>query len=142
MPLTESPQTDWLSKRQRYRRLMFGSILGGVAVTLLLRNLGYPIVGEAVYWLGIVAFFAIWKGTEVRLIDERDRELERRASLTAFQTVGAVAVVGASAVRLLTWLTDFTLAPMVQAMFQGAFYGLVGLVLAFGVAYLYHRRKL
>lgn len=121
---------------------MFGSVFGGVAVALVLRNLGFPIVGEAVYWLGILAFFAIWKGTDMQLIDERDWELERRASLTAFQTVGAVAVVGASATRLLTWVTGYTFSPMVQAMLQGAFYGLVALVAAFGVAYLYHRQKL
>ncbi|MBX0285566.1 DUF2178 domain-containing protein [Halomicroarcula sp. F28] len=121
---------------------MFGSILVGVAVALVLRNLGYPVVGEAVYWLGILAFFAIWKGTDIQLVDERDWELERRASLTAFQIIGAVAVVGFSAARLLTWLTDYTFAPMVQAMLQGAFYGLVGFVVAFGVSYLYHRSRL
>jgi len=117
---------------------MFGTILGAVAVALVLRNLGYPFVGEAIYWLGIVAFFGIWKGTDVQLMDERDWELERRASLTAFQIVGAVAVVGASAARLLTWLTDYT----ISATARGAFYGFVALVVAFGLSYLWHRSRL
>ena len=142
MTTTENDTADWLSRRQRYRRLMIGSILGGVAMTLVLRNVGYPIIGEAVYWLGILAFFAIWKGTDIQLIDERDWELERRASLTAFQITGAVAVVGASAARLVTSVTDYTFSPMVQATFRGAFYGLVGFVVAFGLSYLWHRSRL
>ena len=138
MTTTESPATDWLSRRQTYRRLMAGSVLGGVAVALVLRNLGYLFVGEAVYWVGMLTFFAIWKGTDVQLMDERDWELERRASLTAFQIVGALAVVGASSARLLTWLTDYA----VPAMVQGTFYGFVGFVIAFGVSYLWHRSRL
>ena len=78
MTTTESPANDWLSKRQTHRRLMFG----GVAVGLVLRWLDYPVVGEAVYWVGILVFFAIWKGADIELMDERDLELERRASVS------------------------------------------------------------
>ena len=138
MTTIESSTTDRLSRRRTYRRLMFGSVLGGAAVGLVLRNLDYPLVGEAVYWVGILAFFAIWKGVDVQLMDERDWALERRASLTALQIVGAVAVLGASAARLLTWLTDYT----VPAVVWGALYGYIGLFIAFGVAYLWHRTRL
>jgi len=117
---------------------MYGSIVGAVVLTLVLRNFGYPFVGEAVYWLGIVAFFAIWTGTDVQVMDERDWELERRATLSAFQIIGAIGVVGASALRLLTYLTEYT----IPAEVQGAFYGFIGLFIAFGLSYLWHRSRL
>jgi hypothetical protein len=137
MKIAEPTTTDWLAKRQTYRRLMTGSIFGGTAVALVLRSLGYPILGEGVYWIGILAFSAIWLGTDIQLMDERDRELERRASLSALKIVGPVLVVGASSARLLTWLTDVT----VPAMVWGALYGYVGLFVAFGIAYLWHRSR-
>jgi hypothetical protein len=114
------------------------AIFGGTGIALLLRYFDYPVVGEAVYWLGILAFFAIWQGSDIELMDERDRALEQRAGMSAIGIVGAVLVVGASASRLLTWLTDYT----VPAFVWGALYGYIGLFIAFGVAYLYHRRRL
>jgi len=138
MTTAQSSTTEWLSKRQRYRKLLFGSILAGVALSLLLRGLDYPVIGEAVYWLGIVAFVGIWRGADIQLVDERDAELERRASLTALQSIGAVLVVGASTARLLPRLTDYTVPTMVA----GALYGYIGLFVVFGVAYFWHRTRL
>jgi len=138
MTATESPANTRLARRQTYRRLMFGSVFGGVAVGLVLRSLDYPVVGEAVYWVGILAFLAIWKGSDVQLMDERDWALERRASLSALQIVSAVLVVAASASRLLTWLTDYTVPTLVW----GALYGYIGLFIAFGASYLWHRSRL
>jgi len=138
MTTTESPTTDWLSKRERYRKLLFGSIFAATGSSLLLRGLGYPLLGEAVYWAGIVAFVAVWQGTDVQLVDERDAELERRAGLTALQIDGVVLVVGASTARLLPLLTDYAVPTMVA----GALYGYVGLFVAFGLSYLWHRRRL
>ena len=138
MTATESPATTRLSKRQTYRRLMFGSVLGGAALGVVIRNLDYPLVGEAVYWVGILAFFAIWAGSDVQLMDERDWALERRASLSAVQVIGAVAVVGASASRLVTWLTDYTVPTLVW----GALYGYIGLFIVVGVCYRCHRSRL
>lgn len=116
---------------------MIVAVFGGTAVSLLLRLLDYPVVGEAVYWVGILALLAVWQGSDIELMDERDRELERRAGMSAIGIVGAVLVVGASASRLLTWLTDYT----VPAFVWGALYGYIGLFIAFGVAYFYHRRR-
>ncbi len=138
MTTTESPTTEWLSKRRTYRRLMYISVFGGTGLGFLLRYLDYPVVGEAVYWVGIFAFVAIWKGSDVQLMDERDWALERRASLSALQIVGAVMVLGASASRLVTWLTDYTVPTLVW----GALYGYIGLFIAFGVSYLWHRSRL
>jgi len=138
MPATESSTTDWLSRRQRYRKLMLGAILGAVALSVLLRTFDYHFVGEAVFWLGLVAYGVVWKGTDVQVMDERDWALERRASLTAIQLAGAALIVGASAARLVPLLTDYT----VPAIVSGALYGYVGLFIAFGVAYVWHRRRL
>jgi hypothetical protein len=117
---------------------MIGSILGAVVVSVLLRTFDYHLVGEAVFWLGLVAYGVIWKGTDVQVMDERDWELERRASLSAVQLAGAVLIVGASAARLLPLLTDYT----VPVIVSGALYGYVGLFVAFGAAYLWHRYRL
>jgi hypothetical protein len=87
----EPAGADHLAKIQRYRRLMYASIVVGVVAFIVADELGYSLVGLAVYWAGIVAFFAIWKGTSVTLFDERDTELERRASHV---TVGIVGVLG------------------------------------------------
>jgi hypothetical protein len=138
MTTTESPANDWLSKRQTYRRLMFGAMFGGVAVGLVLRWLDYPVVGEAVYWVGILVFFAIWRGADIELMDERDLELERRASVSALLIIGTLLVVGASASRLATWLTDYTVPPVIG----GALYGYVVLFIAFGLSYFWHRARL
>lgn len=117
---------------------MIGSILAAVVLSVLLRNFEYHLAGEAVLWLGFLTYGVIWKGTDVQVMDERDWELERRASLTAIQLVGAVLIVGASTARLLPLLTDYT----VPVIVSGALYGYVGLYVAFGVAYLWHRYRL
>ena len=138
MTATESPGTTRLSKRRTYRRLMYLAVFGGTGIGFLLRYLDYPVVGEAVYWVGIVAFIAVWKGSDVQLMDERDWALERRASLSALQIVGATMVVVASGSRLVTWLTDYTVPTLVW----GALYGYIGLFIIFGLSYLWHRSRL
>ena len=74
MPTTpaETHGHEQLAKRRRYRRLMIGFVVAGVAASLVLREVGYPLAGEAVYWIGIVGFLAVWLGTSVQLFDERD----------------------------------------------------------------------
>jgi len=54
-----------------------------------------------------------------------------------FFIIGALLVVVASASRLATRLTDYTVPPVIG----GALYGYVVLFITFGVAYFYHRRK-
>ena len=47
---------DRPSKQRLYRRLMYGFVFGGVAAGLVLRELlGYPLLGEGVYWVGILS---------------------------------------------------------------------------------------
>ena len=137
MTRTVTSEPDRLSKIRLYRRLMVGSILGGVAGALVLRTLDYPVLGEAVYWVGIIAFFAVWQGTSLTLFDERDVELERRASHVTLLVVGAVGVVTASLTRLVPRFTDYT----VPAELAGALYGFVFLFGTFGVVYLWLRYR-
>lgn len=81
---------------------MIGSLLGGIGLGLLLREVfQYPLVSELVYWLGVFGFLAVWLGTSVTLFDERDAELERRASTLTLVVTGVGLAVGASAARVL-----------------------------------------
>lgn len=132
MTLTESSATERLSKQRSYRRLMYGFVFGGVALALALRFLDYPVLGEAVYWVGIVAGLAVWRGTSLSLFDERDRALERRASQLTLSLIAAVAVVGASAARMLHQVGGYTASPEIW----GALYGYAGLFAVFGLVYL------
>ena len=89
----EPAETGRLAAVRRYRRLMYGCIGVGVGGFLAAVELDFPLVGLAVYWAGILAFFGVWKGTSVTLYDERDLDLERRASLLTLQIAGAVGLL-------------------------------------------------
>lgn len=137
MTETSTSGTDRLARTRRYRRLFVGAILVGVLAALAIRTLGYPLLGETVYWAGIVAALAIWLGTSVPLFDERDVSLERRASHVTISLFAAVLIVGASAARVLPRVTDLT----VPAEVAGALYGYVALFATFGAAYLWLRYR-
>lgn len=135
-PTTRTPSaTDRQEKRQLYRKLMVGVVVGAVVVALGLRQFGFPLVGEGVYWLGILSFFAIWRGTSMQLFDERDAALERRASHATLLLVGAVLVLGASAARTVTYLGWYEVPTIVS----GVLYGYVGLFVAWAAVYLWFR---
>jgi len=135
MTPTETAATERLARGRTYRRLMFGSVLAGVAAGFALRYLDYPLLGEGVYWLGIVGFLAVWRGTSTTLFDERDVALERRASQLTLLLFAVVLVVGASAARLLPLFGSGTVPPAVR----GALYGYAALFAAFGVVYVWLR---
>jgi len=123
--------TPTVSARRRYRRLLFGSVGVGVAANIALRLLSYPVAAEAAYWVGIVAFLAVWQFSPVTLFDERDAELERRASTLTLVVAAVVLVLGASGVRTLGALGVYDVPPFVS----GVLYGYVGLFVVFAVAY-------
>lgn len=137
MTETASPGTNRLEKVRRYRRLMFGWLLGGVILALALRGLDYPLAGEVVYWIGIVGFLAIWLGTPVQLFDERDAAIERRASQLTIGLFAFVLAAGASVARVLPRVSDVTVPPEVW----GALYGYVGVFAVWIVAYGWLRRR-
>ncbi|MFC7082471.1 DUF2178 domain-containing protein [Halorussus caseinilyticus] len=112
---------------------MVGFLLGGVGLGLLLREvLGYPLASEAVYWVGVAGFLAVWQGTSLSLFDERDRALERRASQLTLTLLAPVLAVAASVARVLPRVSDYT----VPAAVWPALYGFVGVYALFGVVYL------
>lgn len=135
MTSTELSGRERLSRRRTYRRLMIGCIVVAVAAAIALRNLGYPLVSEAVYWLGIVGFFAVWQGTSMQLFDERDCELERRASLRTIQVVAVLLVLGASAGRVLAAAGVYTAPPV----YWHVLYGWGAVAVVFAVVYVWVR---
>lgn len=137
MTRTATSATNRLSKQRRYRRLMVGCVLGGVAAALALRYLDYPLLGELAYWLGIVGSLAIWRGTSIALFDERDQALERRASHLVVLAFVPVLVVGAAAARVLSYTGTYTVPSEIWAVL----WGYVALYAAFGVAYAWLRYR-
>lgn len=133
MTRTRTAERSPLDRKRKYRRLMYGFVFGGVAVALLLREvLGYPLLSEAVYWVGVVGFLAVWQGTSLTLFDERDRSLERRASQLTLKLFAPVLVLAASAARVVPKVTDYAVPEAVWP----ALYGFVALYATFGVVYL------
>ncbi len=135
---TGPPTTNRHSKQRLYRRLMIGFILGGVAIGLVFREgLGYPLLGEAIYWIGIVGFLGVWFGTSMTLFDERDQALERRASQLTLTVCAVVLVIGASAARVLPKISAYTVPDAVWP----ALYAYALLFAVFGVVYGWLRTR-
>ncbi|MFB6111860.1 MAG: DUF2178 domain-containing protein [Halobacteriaceae archaeon] len=136
--MSDAGLPDPIAKQQRYRRLLLGLLITGVVGGILLREgLGYRLIGEAVYWTGIIGALAVWGGTSVRLFDERDRALERRASQLTLAIAAVVLVLGASTARVLT-VTD---AYDVPATAWAALWGYAALFGVFVVVYLALRSR-
>ena len=128
MSPTDSHQTttDWLSKRRLYRRLMSVLLLGGVAIGLVLRLLlERPLLGETVYWVGVLGFLAVWFGSPVTLFDERDKTLEQRASVLTLGVFAVVFPVSASAARVLSYTDTIEVPAEIWTVLWGyvALYG-------------------
>jgi len=132
MTPSETPGLNRLAKQRRYRRLMYAAVLGGVLGFMGAVKLGYQLVGLAVYWVGVLTFVGIWKGTSVQLFDERDVSLERRTSLLTFQIAGIVGVLWMSTLVVLNISTTVE----VPARVWGGFLTLSGLFVLYGVVYL------
>lgn len=126
-----------LEKVRRYRRLMVLAVVAGVIGFAVADELGYPLVGLGVYWVGVLAFLAIWKGTSVTLFDERDASLERRASLVTLQ-VAAFALV--LALTTLVVVNETTTTEIPERVW-GAYLGISALFVVFGIVYLVLRYK-
>lgn len=131
--MTETVTTPTIQRRQRYRTLLFGSVVVAALANVVLRVVGYPVAAEAVYWVGIATFVGIWRFSPVTLFDERDADLERRASTATLQVAAVVLVLGASGARTLAALGVYEVPPVVS----GVLYGYVGLFVVFAAALIY-----
>ncbi|SEW03779.1 DUF2178 domain-containing protein [Halobacterium jilantaiense] len=127
----EPTGTGRMAKVRRYRRLLFACIGVGVGGFLVAVEFDYPLVGLVVYWAGILAALGVWKGTSVTLYDERDLDLERRASLLTLQIAG---VVGVLAMTTLV-VTDQMPSVDVPERIVGGFLTISALFIVYGVVY-------
>lgn len=130
-----SDHSDTLATRRKHRRLVFALVLAAAVGWIAGNRLGYPLVGVATYWLGVLAALAVWKGTDVSIQDERDCDLERRASQSALLTIGAVGILTAPALAVLEETTSYT----VPAIVDHLLIGYAALYATFGVWYAWYR---
>lgn len=130
-------EQGFLARRRRYRRLLSLVLAVGVLGFVAAIELGYTLVGVAVYWAGLLGFVAVWKGTDITLYDERERDIERRAS-TVTLLVAAVALVTVGPATTALEETGLYDTP---AMVEGALFGYVLLFGLFGVVYLTMRYR-
>lgn len=100
-------------------------------------NVGYPLVGVGLYWLGFLAFFGIWRGTAVSLFDERDAAHERHASQLTITVIAVAGIVGWPALLVLEETGYYTIPPVLEGALLG--YPVLGVV--FGASYLWVRYR-
>lgn len=135
MTQTHSTNGGQLATMRRYRHLMFGVLLGGVAISLGLRSLDFPLVAEVVYLLGFFGFLAIWQGTSIPLFDEREQQIEERACAVTLTITAFALIFGASAGRLLPLLTAYSYPTWLNA----ALYAFIAQFIVFAAVYGWFR---
>lgn len=130
-------ESEWLTRRRRYRRLAFAVLIVGSLGFVLAGAVGHPVVGVGVYWLGFVAFFAVRRRAPMRLSDERDCALERQASYDTIRLFAVALVVLAPAAATLEEVGSYEIPPAVD----GAIWSGVALFAVFGISYLVRRYR-
>ncbi|WP_126661262.1 hypothetical protein [Haloterrigena salifodinae] len=134
-------------QRRRYRELMNRSMGLGVAGALGATALSvvaskgnanlFAFAGVGLYYLGVVGYLAIWQRTGVRLFDEREAEIERRAGHIVWVLVSFVAIFGLPADLVL----DATDAVDVPLAIRGTIWGYALLVAVGLIVYGYVERR-
>ena len=128
---------DWLRRRRRYKRLMYGSLAAGIIGLFVGSYLDRFLAGVVVYWAGFVGMIGIWQFSPVELYDERDTAIERKASDYTLGVFAFVLVLGAPGGIALEESGVATLPPA----FGGAMWALVAVYAVFGVIYTALRRR-
>jgi len=135
------------TKRTEYREWMNRSIGVGVAGLFLATAAAmiaaegtddaFLFAGVGIYYLGIIGYLAIWQRTGVRLFDEREAQIERRAGQLVAHIVTFAAIFGlpADVVLSATGLVD--IPPTIRGMIWGYF----ALVLVYLLVYAYVERQ-
>jgi len=132
-----SDTTDRTTTIRRYRLAMYAVVVLGSSAFVALSWVELPIIGVGAYWLGVVAFVAIWRLTDIQLFDERDYELERRASHRTLLVVAAALVLVGPALVVLEEATGFTEPVWVDTVL----YTLAAQFGVFGLVYLWCKRR-
>lgn len=133
----DAAESDWLSRRRRYRRMAFGVLAAGAIGYVIAVAINYPIIGVGIYWLGFVGFFAVKWWVPITLFDERDCALERQASYDALRLVGVALIVLGPTAGTLAEIGYYELPPVAV----GALFGGVALYAVFGISYLVRRYR-
>ncbi|WP_135819915.1 hypothetical protein [Halostella litorea] len=132
-----------IEERERHRERMnralglgvAGFLVATVAAVFAPASVSDPLLfaGVGAYYLGVLGYLAVWRRTGVRLIDEREAAVERRASRVVSGLLLLFVVFGLPADVVL----DATGAVDVPPAVRGAIWG-YGLLLVVGaVAYGY-----
>ncbi|WP_121822902.1 hypothetical protein [Halostella salina] len=133
--------TTSIEERERHRERMnralglgvAGGLAGTAAAVFAPASVADLLLfaGVGAYYLGVLGYLTVWRRTGVRLIDEREAAVERRASRVVSGVLLLVVVFGLPADVLL----DATGAVDVPPAVRGAIWG-YGLLLVVGaVAY-------
>jgi uncharacterized membrane protein len=132
-PMTEhaSSTTRRLSRRRRYKLLMYGSLTAGIVGLFVGISFGRFAAGVLVYWAGFFGMLAVWLLSPVTLYDERDTAIERRASDYTLGVFAFVLVLGAPGGLVLEHGGVVDL----PGAFHGAVWALVAVYVVFGVIY-------
>lgn len=133
-----------IEKRKQYREWMSRSIgfgivgfIGALAVSLFVAD-GLPedlslFAGVGFYYLGIIGYLVIWQQTGVRLFDEREAEIERRAGQILMLVVMFVAIFGLPADVVLEVTGAITIPPTIRGVIWG--YALLSFIGLFAYGY-------
>ncbi|MBP1922739.1 putative membrane protein [Halorubrum alkaliphilum] len=133
----EISATKRLSRRKRYKQLMYGLLLGGILALWTGMYLDRFLVGVLLYWGGFFGMIAVWQLSSVTLYDERDTAIERKASdytLGVFAFVFVLGVPGGIALEAGGILE-------LPAAFDGAMWTLFAIYVVFAVVYTVLRRR-
>jgi len=105
---TDSDRHAQLAKRKRYRRGYGGSLIAGMIGLFVASGLGYPLVGIALYWAGVLGMGVVKWLSPVSLFDEREERLDERAAalaLNVMTVIGVITIPGAVALEEAGYLT-------------------------------------
>lgn len=83
-----------LQKKRFYRRLMGVCIVVAVFAYLVSLELGYVLIGTAIYWAGFLGMLGILYGTGIELYDEREKQIELESGGLTLTVFAFVLVLG------------------------------------------------
>ena len=133
----EISATKRLSRRKRYKRLMYGVLIAGILALWTGIYLDQFLAGVLLYWAAFFGMLAVWRFSPVTLYDERDTAIERKASDYTLGVFAFVFVLGAPGGIA---LEEGGLIEL-PAAFDGAMWTLFAIYAVFGVVYTVLRRR-